>query len=99
LPDPSIYEALRIAQPLTPIRGSGTPENHWRHFERMHGWPMGFIVTGDAVCAFNPIYGQGMTVSAMDAMKRSLLRYLNLLLGFYILLSVRMIDLVPGFVV
>jgi 2-polyprenyl-6-methoxyphenol hydroxylase-like FAD-dependent oxidoreductase len=68
LPDPSIYEALRIAQPLTPIRGSGTPENHWRHFERMHGWPMGFIVTGDAVCAFNPIYGQGMTVSAMDAM-------------------------------
>jgi 2-polyprenyl-6-methoxyphenol hydroxylase-like FAD-dependent oxidoreductase len=68
LPDPSIYEALRIAQPLTPIRGYGTPENHMRHFERMHRWPTGFIVTGDAVCAFNPIYGQGMTVSALDAM-------------------------------
>jgi hypothetical protein len=38
LPDPSIYEALRIAQPLTPIRGFGTPENHWRHFEQMHGF-------------------------------------------------------------
>jgi 2-polyprenyl-6-methoxyphenol hydroxylase-like FAD-dependent oxidoreductase len=31
----------------------------------MHMWPTGFIVTGDA---FNPIYGQGMNVSAMDAM-------------------------------
>ncbi len=68
LPDPSIYEALRVARPLTPIRGFGTPENHLRHFERMQRWPTGFIVTGDAVCAFNPIYGQGMTVSALDAM-------------------------------
>jgi 2-polyprenyl-6-methoxyphenol hydroxylase-like FAD-dependent oxidoreductase len=68
LSDPSIYEAIRVSRPLTPIRGFGTPENHLRHFERMQRWPLGFIVTGDAVCAFNPIYGQGMTVSALDAM-------------------------------
>jgi len=68
LADPSIYEAIRIAQPLTPIRGYGTLENHFRHFELMQRWPTGFIVIGDAVCAFNPIYGQGMTVSAFDAM-------------------------------
>jgi 2-polyprenyl-6-methoxyphenol hydroxylase-like FAD-dependent oxidoreductase len=66
LADSSIYEAMRIAQPLTPIRAYGTPENHLRHFEQMQRWPTGFIVTGDAVCAFNPIYGQRMTVSAFD---------------------------------
>jgi len=68
LPDPSIYEAIRVSRPLTPIRGFGTPENHLRHFEHMQRWPAGFMVTGDAVCAFNPIYGQGMTVSVLDAM-------------------------------
>ena len=72
LPDPSIYEALRIAQPLTPIRGFGTPENHWRHFEQMHRWPMGFIVTGDAVCAFNPIYGQPTESNERETIKLAL---------------------------
>src|SRR5262249_44719344 len=55
LPDPGMYEALRIAQPLTPIRGFAISQNHWRHFELMHRWPTGFIVTGNAVCAFNPM--------------------------------------------
>src|SRR5262249_26123100 len=49
-------------------RGYRTPENRLRHFERMKRRPSDFIVTGDAVCAFNPIYGQGMTVSAIDAL-------------------------------
>lgn len=67
LPDPSLYEAIRVAEPVAPIRGYRTPRNRLRRFERLSQWPEGFVVTGDAVCAFNPIYGQGITVSAMDA--------------------------------
>jgi len=75
LPDPSVYEALRVSRPLGPLRGYRTPENYWRHFERQKRWPSGFIVVGDAVCTFNPIYGQGMTVSALQALVLS--DYLN----------------------
>ncbi|WP_067473738.1 FAD-dependent oxidoreductase [Actinomadura hibisca] len=68
LPDPTVYECIRIARPLTPIRGHRTLTNRLRHFERLARWPSGFVVTADAVCAFNPIYGQGMTVAATDAL-------------------------------
>ncbi len=68
LPDPSLYEAIRVAEPLTPIRGYRTPTNRLRHFERLSRRPAGFIVMGDAVCAFNPIYGQGITTRALEAL-------------------------------
>ena len=67
LSDPGLYESIRIAKPLTTIRGYRVLENHVRHYERLKRWPAGFIVLGDAVCALNPIRGQGMAAGAIGA--------------------------------
>jgi hypothetical protein len=65
---PTLFNALREAQPLTAISGYRRTENRWRHFERLPRWLENFVVLGDAACAFNPVYGQGMTVAAEGAM-------------------------------
>jgi 2-polyprenyl-6-methoxyphenol hydroxylase-like FAD-dependent oxidoreductase len=65
--DPTIAAALQRGEPTSPIYGYAQTENRWRHFEKLPNWPEGLIVLGDAACCFNPIYGQGMTLSVMAA--------------------------------
>lgn len=67
LRSPLLAQAIRQAEPLTPIRGYRRTENRRRSYERLTHQPERFLVVGDAVCAFNPIYGQGMTAAAMSA--------------------------------
>lgn len=67
LASPIFRDAVRDAEPVSAITGYRGTENRLRHFERMREWPEGLVVIGDALCAFNPVYGQGMTVAAMGA--------------------------------
>lgn len=67
LSTPHIYEAIRDAKPLTQPVEHKIPASRWLHFERMRRFPEGLLLVGDAVCAINPVYGQGMTLVGLGA--------------------------------
>lgn len=65
LSTPLLYEAIKNAEPLTAPYGYRQAENRMRYYETLPRYLENFLVTGDAIYAFNPVYGQGMTTATM----------------------------------
>jgi 2-polyprenyl-6-methoxyphenol hydroxylase-like FAD-dependent oxidoreductase len=74
LPTEELHGVVRDAEPIGPITHARFAENRWIHFEKAKRMPPNFVVLGDAVGCFNPVYGQGMTAAALaaDALDRAL---------------------------
>ncbi|MEU0406422.1 pyridine nucleotide-disulfide oxidoreductase [Streptomyces griseorubiginosus] len=65
---PLIGELLARAEPLSGVSVTRTTVNRRYFYERMPAWPENFTVLGDALAAYNPVYGHGMAVGAQSAL-------------------------------
>jgi 2-polyprenyl-6-methoxyphenol hydroxylase-like FAD-dependent oxidoreductase len=67
LPVPDAYNAIKDLVPITPPAHSRFTASVRRNFDALARLPEGVVAIGDAVASFNPIFGQGMTVAALEA--------------------------------
>lgn len=62
-----VSSALRQGTPLGEMAFHKYPTSRWRRFDKMDRFPAGILPFGDAVVSFNPTFGQGMTMTSLQA--------------------------------
>jgi len=69
LPDKALSAILHSGQPVGEVAVHRQTGNRRQRYARVRGWPEGLLAVGDALCCFDPVYGQGITVSACQALR------------------------------